>query len=83
MTDKIILSNNELSTILICAFRYALGRKSYITGTIADMLLKHWDELKFNDKITMRKEILHAIDTGKAGMDMDVAEWNRVLEKFN
>jgi len=71
------------TNILFYAFRYALGRKTFAVSEVVEELLEHWDELKFNDKITMRKEILHAIDTGKAGMDMDVAEWNRVLVKFN
>ena len=31
--------------LIICATRYALGRRSYIVSDMTDWLLLHWEEL--------------------------------------
>ncbi len=42
MTD---LSPKELETLLVCSFRYALGRPMYIVEEMCDLLIKHKDKL--------------------------------------
>lgn len=33
--------DHELKDIVICALRYAIGRKTYITGEICEYIIKH------------------------------------------
>lgn len=69
----------DFCEILLCAFRYALGRKTYVVSGIADQLIRNWDDLGYlQDQIC--KEIDEAIAANTAGMEMDVKVWQRVLE---
>lgn len=76
--------------MVIAAFRYCLGRQSYIVGDCADWLIEQWPnirpsmravierdlraELKRDDEARQRGDSYHPL-----GMDMDRAEWLRVL----
>ena len=58
--------------VYLAAFRYALGRMTYIVSTIADELIKA--DLSDETKKTIVREI--------KAMDFDRKEWTRVKEKF-
>lgn len=62
-----------------CAMRYALGRKTYVVGSVTNELIENWDNFREGDKKVMIKEIKEAIEKGRAGMDMDVRNWNKIL----
>lgn len=66
------------SLVYLAAFRYALGRSSYITSVIADELLTA--NLLDQDKKLIIKEINEA--EGKLGMDMDEKVWLEVRDTF-
>ena len=61
------------------AFRYALGRRTYAVGTVSDYLIDNWHRLKPQTKEKMLEEIRDAIKHKRAGMDMDVKMWQRIL----
>ena len=69
----------DYELILLAAFRYALGRKTYIVGTVVDYLLNEWDSVGYTLKAQMQSEIKQAIKSGNAGMDMDIKQWERLL----
>jgi hypothetical protein len=69
----------DYELILLAACRYALGRKTYIVGTVVDYLLKEWKDISGQLKAVIQVEIKEAIESGNAGMDMDVGEWKRLL----
>ena len=64
--------------ILIAAFRYALGRHSYIPSVVAGVLEQCWDDLTGRDQRLIKREIADAIERGHAGTNYDVATWWRV-----
>ena len=66
--------------ILIAAFRYALGRCSYMPSVVASVITQCWSSLTEHDQRLIKREIADAIERGHAGMDCDVAIWRRVLE---
>ena len=70
----------DVTSMRICTFRYALGRSTYIVSEVVDELIEHWDEFKVWERDMMVNDIKHAIKLGVAGMEMDVKEWQRVLE---
>ena len=65
--------------ILIAAFRYALGRMSYMPSVVAGVITQCWSSLTEHDQRLIAREITDAIERGHAGMDCDVATWRRVL----
>lgn len=63
--------------VLNCAFRYALGRKTYIVGVIVDEIITNWDELDRYSQERIQKEIREA---ESLGMECDKKEWERILK---
>lgn len=68
------------TSILIWAFRYALGRSTYAVSDVATTLISNRDVLSPGDKELIVREIEEAIQNGQAGMDMDVREWELVKD---
>lgn len=68
--------------ILFCAFRYALGRATYISSVVADSLIEHGGVLSDGFKNSVCKEIQQAFADGSAGWDCDMQSWNRVRVAF-
>ena len=68
------------NTILIFAFRYALGRMSTAPSIMAEEIEKHWNSFTALEQAQIKKEIQVAIDNDRAGMSIDVRTWQRVLE---
>ena len=65
--------------IVFYAFRYCLGRSTYVVSDCVGYLIEHWENLSDDNQATIVKEIRSAIKSDKAGMSMDVAEWEKVL----
>lgn len=66
--------------IVVAAFRYALGRRSYAVSIITQWLIKNWNEIHPNDQKLIKKEIQEALDNNRAGMEMDEQRWKKVLK---
>ena len=65
---------------LIFAFRYALGRRSSAVSIVVDDLIKNWDKLTDFEKQSVKEEIEKAIDERRAGEDVDIREWRKILD---
>ncbi len=76
---KLLINQDDLETLLFLSFRYALGRSTYVTGEVADLINKHQGCLGTNTKDVIKKDICNAIDKGQAGMQMDVDEWLKLV----
>lgn len=74
---KIKTDNDRL--ILLGAFRYALGRKTYMVSVLVEELERNWDSLEDYDKTLICKEIKEAIKEKRAGDSCDIESWNRIL----
>lgn len=73
---------DDLNTLSFAAFRYALGRKSYIVEMVAHSLSRNAKHIRKDIKTRMCEDILRAIDNNEAGMECDIIEWRKVLEAF-
>ena len=69
--------NNQI--VLECAFRYALGRSSYVTDAVSSIIIDCWDALSLSKKIMIVGEIELAIKEKRIGMKMDEDCWRRIL----
>ncbi len=75
-------SNNDLNTLAFSAFRYGLGRKTYVVSNIVQALINNKHNIKTETKQRICSEIEHAIDLDNAGMDCDIAEWKHLMEEL-
>jgi hypothetical protein len=74
--------NQEIT--LFCAFRYALGRKTYVVGAVCEELQRHYNELKEHDKAKYVQEIQEYQDEwGVAGDEFDNIWWNKIKWLFD
>ena len=71
---------NRPDIVMVCAFRYALGRSTYVTSMMADEIIINWDILEEFQKTQIKDDIRHAIKHNMAGMDCDVRSWKKILE---
>lgn len=69
--------------LIVCAFRYCLGRSTYIVGAMCNHLRDHWDEICKPLQNLIKKEIKDAIDRDVCGMEMDCKAWKELLEDIN
>lgn len=79
----ISIQNDEFGDLMVCAFRYALGRRTYIVSTVADLIIKYKEKLDTNDIEVIARDIKRALETNNYGMEMDKVEWEKVLKVLN
>lgn len=76
--------------LLVCAFRYCLGRQTYVVNWCVEYLVDNWLYIDPGTKKTIARDLLEAIERDDQdreegrdhkwlGMDMDRAEWDRLL----
>jgi hypothetical protein len=79
--------------MVIAAFRYCLGRSTYIVGTCVDWLTEHWPNFSVDTQQLIKKELEEAFksdneDREKArnlktlGWDCDRNDWERVRQMW-
>ena len=69
---------------LFCAFRYALGRRTYVVSCVVDDIINNWNLLPEHDKNLFKKEIKEYEELYEClGMDCDKEQWYRILNKEN
>lgn len=69
--------NNEFEqTIWICALRYALGRRTYITGVVSDYILSRSGELTEKTISVMVRDIETCDNYGD---ECDKKHWMKLL----
>jgi hypothetical protein len=68
--------------IAIAAFRYALGRMTYMPEHVGNWLIKNRDALPEHDRKLIIREIDEAERLHGLGMECDVATWKRVRKAF-
>jgi len=64
-------------SILFAAFRYALGRKTYIVSEVFEKISKNWDNLSQQFKDNIKNEIRDCKDLGH---DCDREMWETILD---
>lgn len=73
------MNNYDFNTLLVCAFRYALGRKTYITYDIAKIIENSRCELMQGNIELIKREINEALEDDCAGMEVDRQIWRDLL----
>lgn len=73
------IRDDDFQDLCVCAFRYGLGRRTYITSALSNLLIRHSDKLNKYTRILIVKEIKEAIYKSNAGMEMDEQCWIELL----
>lgn len=68
---------------MFCAFRYALGRQTYIVEEVSSYLREHMDELSAPTRKLIRKEIDEALHSNGLGMQCDARDWMNLYRDLN
>jgi hypothetical protein len=66
--------------MVIAAFRYCLGRRTYIVSDCVAWLREIWPLLVSRDKRLIKKEVDEALSAGRAGDHCDRDEWIKIME---
>lgn len=70
--------------ILFCAFRYALGRRTYVVDYVTKAIHAYWTDMQESDKAIFAKEILeHYEKFGNLGHDIDKEQWISIVDRYN
>jgi hypothetical protein len=69
----------------LAAFRYCLGRSTYIVSDCADWIIENWDEFDSSLRKIILFEIKEEMDNlrGNPMMRCDQYQWKRILELKN
>jgi len=59
----------------VAAFRYCLGRSSYIVGACIDWLKRYWKDFSKNTQSVILRDLVEALQDGMVGMEMDDNAW--------
>lgn len=83
-TIELTLSRTDFEILLMSAFRYALGRSSYVPSVIIDIIENNKEQVRestlklFVDEIEERKRI--GLDS--LGMSVDIESWLGLQERL-
>lgn len=66
--------------MVLAAFRYCLGRQSYIVGSCVSWLIEYWEEIDPNTKKIILEETIDCLNKGLAGDNCDVEQWKKLVK---
>lgn len=72
---KILLESPTFGMMMCSAVRYALGRKTYITGTTCDFITPLVPYLDISALQNINKDITEHAEMNQLGMDIDREHW--------
>ena len=86
-SDKTVISvtedNETYGTILTCALRYAVGRRTYITGEVAEYITAKVPHLTNRTIQVMERDLASEIDRGNYGDALvDLPYWKQLLSRL-
>ena len=71
---------DELNAMMLFAFRYALGRRTYAVNIVCEYIKKNINQLNTNDIQLIIKEIQDAASNNNLGDECDKQCWNELME---
>ena len=69
--------------VIGCAFRYALGRRTYVVDSVASEIERQIEDISTKTLVRLRSEITEAIKEDRAGMQMDIERWQTCRTAIN
>jgi hypothetical protein len=76
---KLNFEDIDQDILLFCAFRYALGRRTYVPSVIERIIIDNWENMPSVTREKYKREIREAIAANRAGDECDSIAWSRLL----
>ena len=84
MKDDVTLSKFEFEDMIIYAQRYAIGRMTFASRDVCDLINKHITELSKNTLTVIQKDIeQHTEDNHLGNSKIEALEWIKTLDNIN
>ena len=77
---KLDFNDIDQDILLFCAFRYALGRRTYVPSVIEKIIIGNWENMPPITREKFKNEIREALDSHRAGDTYDEDGWMRILD---
>ncbi|MFW5847097.1 MAG: hypothetical protein ACOCUU_02985 [Nanoarchaeota archaeon] len=74
------IDKSDLRLIMMCAFRYSLGRMTYMPWTITELIKKNSFLFNSRDWKQFIKEIKEHEKFSNLGMDCDIKTWENFVK---
>ena len=75
------LENSDDQLMVQAAVGYCLGRATYIVPVCCDWLTAIWPQVESTARQIICRDIIVAIQTDRAGHEMDVERWVKFLKR--
>lgn len=73
------VSSTNLRTLLVCSFRYSLGRQTYMPSLVQSIIKQHWEDLEDSDLLQFADDIDRSKDS-ELGANFDARDWRLFAE---
>ena len=77
---QLLIPESEQKALLFYALQHALGRHAHIVRDVVRAIIHAWPELSTKERYDIHGEILLGMDTGRAGLSVEIDLWKKVLE---
>ena len=77
---SIKIKRNDLRLLLVCAFRYALGRRTYMPNAVTELMIRYRDLFTKYDFKQFIEDIAFQEDLKNLGDSCDIETWNNFKE---
>lgn len=74
------MNETDFNTLVICAFRYAVERSTYVTAEISDLIRRHLSELTEQTIDILKREINRVIERKEFISTIDIPIWKNLLK---
>lgn len=69
--------------MIFCAFRYSLGRSTYVVSNVVEYIHARWEHLRYETLERMNCEIIEYVTNFGSNMyDCDKDEWITIVNRF-
>jgi hypothetical protein len=75
-----LIQTTEQRVAIIYAFRFALGRRTFASLTMQEIITQAWSRLDDGTKTLIKREIIEAEKDGMLGDECDKKGWLKLLE---
>lgn len=80
---KIEVDKDDLELVMMCAMRYAYGRRTYVVETIQDFVLKHCDESLIDKFVKDVENYLKDYKTWYSPSQSVLQSWESFIIRLN
>lgn len=75
-------NKDDINSLLMCSFRYALGRNSYIVPMVLSILQRHKELMTESTRQVIKSDVQEALNSGWITEDRFLTQWLSLLQEI-